>query len=247
MRDTLRRYGGWLLSATLLLGLGLTSWKMLEFHARLNELENPRWEQRLAAVRPYQNPIVMFGDSQIANWPVASSFGMLPVLNRGLIGDLATRQPSRFEREVVPLNASLVVILIGTNDLAHDHPPQEILKSVADMADRAHGLGSGVVICSLLPARGAPATVRPRAKIEALNQELQQLARAHDAQYVDLYSRLVDDRGELPAALSSDGLHPNAAGYLRMTDELLPVLMRAYASAGHPAPAPSPGQTTGNL
>lgn len=206
--------------------LGATTWKMFQFHGRLAAIENPQWEETLSGEGVYgRHPIVLFGDSQIFNWPIATSFGALPVLDRGFVGDFATEANARFEREVLPLKPSLVVILIGTNDLAHGKTTEAILGSIEQMTWSARRQNAAVILCSLFPARGGAARIRPRQAIEQINSGLQVLAHKHEAAFVDLFSELIDGRGELPATFSDDGLHLNRAGYLRVTKVLLPRLL----------------------
>jgi len=212
------------------ISLCLTTWKMFEFHARLVALENPQWEHTLAEQHLYARPIVLFGDSQIANWPVSTSFGALPVLNRGVGGDWAVKASARFKQAVIPLNPSMVVILIGTNDLAHQQPVELVLSSIREMVSSAREHGAIVIICSVLPTRGEAARARPKDQLQQLNSNLQKLAAEQEASYSDLYSALADERGELPPAFSEDGLHLNSAGYLRVTSVLLPQLLQHYVA-----------------
>jgi lysophospholipase L1-like esterase len=218
------------LIASLVACLGVAIWKMLDFHARLHALENPQWEETLAKEHLDGAPIVLFGDSQIANWPLATSFGVLTVLDRGVVGDFATKASSRFRRDVLPLNPKLVVILIGTNDLAQRRSVESILRSIEEMVQSARKQNAAVILCSLLPARGASGRIRPREQIELINSGLRALAAAQGASYLDLYSAVVNERGEFAETFSDDGLHPNLAGYRRMTRALLPQLLQAYAT-----------------
>ena len=201
-----------------------TSWKMFEFHDRLINLENSSWERKLAAQHVYQHPIVLFGDSEIAGWPMAQSFGALPVLNRGVNGDRTAQATERFERDVLGLDPRIVVILIGTNDVAHGETPAAIVERLEAMIRRlpAH---THVLLCGLLPAAGDAASARPRERSLEINSDLEELAVRHHAEYVDFGPVLADDLGQFSDGLTDDGLHPNSAGYLRMTEVLLPKLL----------------------
>lgn len=211
--------------------LAVVIWKMLQFRSQLTAIENPQWERRLADEHLYLHPIVLFGDSQVYNWPIATSFGSLPILDRGVKGMYAVEATRRFERDVLPLHPALVVILIGTNDIANEVPIEFIRRSIELMSSSARKQGVPVIICSVLPAGGGAARLRPRETIELLDASLRALADTQGAGYVDLYSALQDNRGQLAATFSDDGLHPNAVGYLHMTGVLLPHLLRYYANA----------------
>src|SRR6185437_14666017 len=72
-----------------------------------------------------------------------------------------------------------------------------------------------VVISSVLPvfeypwARG----LEPAPKIVALNAWIRNYATAHGAIYLDYYRAVADERGGMRSDLSTDGVHPNEAGY----------------------------------
>ena len=56
--------------------------------------------------------------------------------------------------------------------------------------------------------------VRTNEKIQALNQAYRELAQAyHQVSYVDVYSSLLDEVGQLAEAYTIDGLHLSVAGY----------------------------------
>jgi lysophospholipase L1-like esterase len=221
----------------------LAAWKMLQFHGRLAALENERWEQTLAALNIYQRPIVLFGDSQISRWPVATSFGQLPVLNRGVAGDLATEAQQRFEQQVVAMRPAAVVILIGTNDIGHGKSVDEVLGTIRQMVQMARATGAAVMLCSVLPARGEAARIRP--SIRPVNEGLRELARREGAVYVDLYSAVLNQRGEFADDYSDDGLHPNGAGYVRMTHVLLPYVLQSISRPVAPQSTATEGRSSG--
>ena len=57
-------------------------------------------------------------------------------------------------------------------------------------------------------------SIRSNKKIQDLNQAYQELAQAyHQVSYVDVYSSLLDEVGQLAEAYTTDGLHLSVAGY----------------------------------
>src|SRR5215469_14541409 len=130
----LRKYFTVLAFIGVVAALAGSTWKALQFHQRLKALENPQWERTLAAEHVYQHPVVAFGDSEISGWPMAKSFGVLPIINRGVAGDEVLSSRERFAQQVLPLNPAVVVILTGTNDLAHGQPPAAIIAAIRDLA-----------------------------------------------------------------------------------------------------------------
>ena len=57
---------------------------------------------------------------------------------------------------------------------------------------------------------------RPPARIRELNDWLQAYCTKQGHLYVDYFSALVDETGQLKADFGDDGLHPNAMGYRAM-------------------------------
>lgn len=208
------------------IGLAGSAWKMFEFRDRLHAItDNARWEQRLSDSGVYQDRrIVFFGDSQIANWPMAESFGALPIMNRGIVGDWALTAGDRFDRDVLAHRPDTVIIEIGTNDLGHAQPIEAIAMSIDRMVKAAQLSGAKVVVCSLLPARGEFSANHPIANIRALNTAIQAISEARGAAFLDMYSLLAGPDGEIPLTLTIDGLHANSAGYARMTAAVRPLL-----------------------
>jgi lysophospholipase L1-like esterase len=51
--------------------------------------------------------------------------------------------------------------------------------------------------------------------IRTINRRLSEIAREHDAEYLDVYSHFVDENGRpRPGLLSDDGVHLAAMGYV---------------------------------
>lgn len=87
----------------LMLITALALWRMLDFRARWHGLwVNSRWEQSLEQEGQFDDhTIVFFGDSQLALWRMAPSFGRLPIRNRGISGDQAVHAVQRLKRDSV--------------------------------------------------------------------------------------------------------------------------------------------------
>jgi lysophospholipase L1-like esterase len=127
----------------------------------------------------------------------------------------------RFKQDVIALHPAVVHIMAGTNDIAGNTGPMTLAQSEANirrMAEAAHRHGIKVVIASVLPARAFPwrKDVHPAAQIVTLNQWLRDYAKRRHFAYADYHKAMAEPDGGLPAALSADGVHPNAAGYAVM-------------------------------
>jgi len=225
-------------AAVLLLtvGFSLTTWKMFEFHRRLADIiDNGHWQGMLREnLVAADDLIVFFGDSEMALWSLAPSFGTLPIVNKGVCGDLAADAVARFDHDVLDLGPRTVVILIVTNDLGHRREPERIVEDIESMVRKARGAGVRTIVCSLLPVRDVYVRNHSPETNVTINGALRTMAASCGAEYVDLHERLVDGQGLLDPRYTRDGLHPTLAGYVRMSEALRPALLREERPARVP-------------
>lgn len=203
--------------------------------ARLRDWPNLaryRDANRTLGPAPAGTPRVVFmGDSITDSWPQArfgDFFSSRPAyVGRGISGQTTPQMLARFRPDVIDLKPKVVVILAGTNDIAGNTGPmsnEEIQGNLASMAELAKVHGIRVVLSSILPVsayhtapNGIPqTTVRPMARIKALNDWMKAYAAAGGHVYLDYFPATVDDKGLLREELSADDLHPNAKGYAAM-------------------------------
>ncbi|HEY4186863.1 MAG TPA: SGNH/GDSL hydrolase family protein [Polyangia bacterium] len=198
----------------------------------------------LGPAEPGENRVVFFGDSITSGWPLDQFFVGRPYINRGIGGQTTSQALVRFRQDVVELKPLVVVILLGTNDLAGNTGPitlEDIEKNLASIAELARLHKIGVVLSSVTPVHNyTPLSditfpLRPPAQILELNRWLKRYAADSGATYLDYFSALVDDKGMLKKELAPDGLHPNHAGYELMAPLAAVAIQRALANAaaGH--------------
>jgi lysophospholipase L1-like esterase len=186
--------------------------------------------RELAAPAANEARVVFMGDSITDAWPqprYGDFFTGKPYVGRGISGQTTPQMLIRFRPDVIALKPKAVVILAGTNDIAGNTGPmsnEDIQANIASMADLARANGIRVVLASILPvsayhtaANAIPqTTLRPMARILALNEWIKQYAAAEKHVYLDYFSAMVDSTGLLREELSGDDLHPNAKGYAVM-------------------------------
>lgn len=199
---------------------------------------------RLRPPASNEQRVVFLGDSITDGWDLAAAFPGKPYVNRGIGAQVTAQMLLRFEQDVVALKPAAVVILGGTNDVSgffQVETPETILANFTAMADIADARGIRVVLCALLPVndygenRAYMTKERPPATLRAVNDKLQELAASRGYVFADYAKPLADERGMLIDAFTGDGLHPNAAGYARMT----PVVRAAIADVlSRPARTP---------
>ncbi|HYZ84932.1 MAG TPA: SGNH/GDSL hydrolase family protein [Bryobacteraceae bacterium] len=167
--------------------------------------------------RPDENRVVFLGDDITEKWE-GPFFPGKPYINRGIERQTTPQMLVRFQQDVVALQPKVVVIEGGSNDLAGlTGPATEVtigqnLKSMTQLA-RANGIR--VVLASVTPVCDCytnQTARRPQGKIIGLNGSIKRYAAASGSVYLDYYSALANGR-DFKKELTSDGLHPNEAGY----------------------------------
>lgn len=185
--------------------------------------------------------VVFIGNSITESWGphFATMFPGKPYINRGISGQTTPQLLVRFRQDVIALRPKVVVILAGTNDIAGNTGPatlEMIQGNLNSMVELARANGIRVVLASVLPAheyRWRP-ELRPAKTIVALNQWMKAYARDNGIVYLDFHSAMADDRLGLRSDLSTDGVHPNEAGYRIMA----PLTIQAIEEASLPAARP---------
>jgi lysophospholipase L1-like esterase len=175
---------------------------------------------RLGAPAPGEHRVVFYGNSITDVWAryFDAMFPGKPYVGRGISGQTTPQMLVRFRQDVIALRPAAVVILAGTNDLAGNTGPSSlemIEDNLISMTQLAQANGIRVVLSSVLPVYDYPwrRGLEPAPKIAALNTWMKRYAAEHHAVYLDYYSATVDARGGMQAALTTDGVHPNEAGY----------------------------------
>jgi lysophospholipase L1-like esterase len=174
--------------------------------------------------------VVFMGDSITDVWPQERFGPFFPgkrYVSRGISAQTTPQMLVRMRPDVINLQPKAVVILAGTNDIAGNTGPmtdEDIQNNLMSMAELAAASGIKVILSSILPTshyhvapNGIPqTTVRPMARIRALNDWIRTYAHARGHVYLDYVPAMIDSAGLMRAELTNDDLHPNAAGYAIM-------------------------------
>lgn len=166
--------------------------------------------------------VVFVGDSITEGFDLAKNFPDHPVVNRGIsadvIGNALAKDDNRgvlrrLDQSIYDCKPGKVFVLIGINDLGAGHKPatieagyRELLQSI-----KSHSPDLKIYIQSVLPTRDNYA--KHNANVNDVNTRLQKLAKEFGYEYVDLHSKLSDERGELKKEVTADGLHLKPTGY----------------------------------
>ena len=189
------------------------------------------WERKRSdwatQVKQDQGALVFLGDSITQGWgeKMGGSFPGVKVANRGISGDTTRGVLIRLKGDVLSLNPSGVVILIGTNDLGDKAAPEVIagnLKLIIAALKR-HNAKMPIILCNTFPSSASKS--RPADKIRKVNQ-LYFAAVKGDAQItvLDTWLLFADANGDAKKAEFPDLLHPNQSGYAKWAAALRPLL-----------------------
>jgi lysophospholipase L1-like esterase len=225
----------------------LTKWRESKSATLRDDFgELARYRDADAALMPPaagESRVVFFGDSITDMWKLEEYFPGKPYINRGIGGQTTPQMLLRVRPDVVNLQAKVVVILAGTNDIAGNTGPmrlEDIEANYASMAELARAHNIHVVFSSILPVHNyTPRSqdlfaVRSPEKILELNRWLKTYCAANNYVYLDYFSAMVDDRGLLKRDLADDGLHPNVAGYKLMAPLVQAAIEKSLAQSDKP-------------
>jgi lysophospholipase L1-like esterase len=165
---------------------------------------------------------VFLGDSITEGWlSKVPAFFTAGRVCRGIGGQTTPQMLLRFRQDVIDLKPRIVHIMAGTNDIAGNTGASS-LKMIQDnflcmteiaIANSVHLIFASVPPASDYPWRPGLDSVTP---IAALNAWLKDHARRIQATYADYFSALSDGNAGMRDGLSSDHVHPTAAGYALM-------------------------------
>jgi lysophospholipase L1-like esterase len=198
-----------------------------------------RYRADNAALPPpanHEHRVVFMGDSITDFWGRGPRNGTFfpekPYINRGISGQTTPQMLIRFQRDVVHLEPSAVLILAGTNDIAGNtgpSTPQMIEDNLKSMAQIAKANGISVILASITPAFAYPwkAGIQPTDTIREVNAWMRNYCTKEGCIYLDYYSSMSDPTGAMLPGLSFDGVHPTPSGY----NVMAPLAERAIAQA----------------
>ncbi|MHC4995551.1 MAG: GDSL-type esterase/lipase family protein [Planctomycetota bacterium] len=185
--------------------------------------KRPAWAARANEDR---GAVVFLGDSITAGWgdTFKGRFPEFKTANRGIGGDTTRGMLIRLEQDVLALNPSAIVMLMGTNDIEVGVDPEAIGRNFQKIiaAIKAHNAKVPIVLCRVFPSSATKK--RPKETIQRVN-ELYDAAVKGDPQItvVDTYTLFANKEGDADPQWFRDLLHLNPAGYDRWEAALNPV------------------------
>ena len=165
--------------------------------------------------------IAFIGDSITDGYEqFGTAYSSYKVAWRGIGGDTTTGVYNRLEVSLYAVNPKVIVLLIGVNNL--DSMFTDYEKIITDI--RAKLPDSKLIVQSLHPTSKDFSSYN--SKIIDANLKIQEICENNGCIYVDVYTKLIEN-GVYSAEYTDDGLHPNEAGYAKITEVLLPVIQES--------------------
>ncbi len=195
------------------------------YEPEVRQLESARSAQKQPA-----DPVVFYGSSSIRLWEsLATDLENPRAVNQGFGGSTLEACAYFFERLVLPLHPSSLVVYAGDNDLGDGRSPQEVLSFFRALTAK--------VDSSLPEAAFTFLSVKPspaRADILRCIRETNALIRGDIESrtcglFVDVFDAMLDSHCKPRTDLfTEDGLHMNRKGYRLWTEVLTPYRHRIF-------------------
>ena len=179
--------------------------------------------------------VVFMGNSITELWATyhPDFFSEHNYCGRGIGGQTSAQMLMRFTADVVDLHPKAVVIMAGTNDVAHNTywvEPDKVVDNVVAMCHLARANGIVPIISSIPPCaafRWNPEIENAARTIVEINKQLRAYAEANGIVYVDYHPALADSYNGFIKKLSDDGCHPNPDTYFIMEELVLKAISEA--------------------
>ncbi|MEM7113414.1 MAG: GDSL-type esterase/lipase family protein [Chloroflexota bacterium] len=187
------------------------------------------------------NLVVFFGDSRALKWPAPTyEDERWQFINRGINAQTSIQVAGRFEHHIAPLDADIVVIQVGVNDLRlipmFPNQRERIIAntkaSIEQVVARANQSGSKVILSTILPV-GKPnfeqkllgENVQIITAVRDVNNHIRSLARPNVV-ILDADPIIASPNGIARLEYRSDFLHINQRAYARLNKALMDILMK---------------------
>lgn len=198
-----------------------------DWFQKLWETRREKWAEQAEAD---QGAVVFLGDSITQGWgeKLGGAFADTKVANRGISGDTTRGMLVRLEEDVLALNPTGVVLLMGTNDIEEQATPAQICENFAQIIQRLkkHNSKMPIFVCLIFPSSASKS--RPAETIKEVNEGYQKTVGGDDQiTVIDTWTLFANDTGNAKKEEFPDLLHPNQLGYAKWAKALGPFLQTA--------------------
>jgi lysophospholipase L1-like esterase len=180
--------------------------------------------------------VVFFGDSRAEMWPVPAKLKGFSFVNRGINSQTSAQVLGRFDKHVLPLHPTIIIVQVGINDLKTIplFPERKTAlitnckANIQQIVARSVNSGATVILTTIFPIGPVPLTRQPfwssdvAQAVSEVNAYLYSL-KARDVLVLDAYL-LLAQKGQVQSNYVRDTLHINERGYKALNQELTKVL-----------------------
>lgn len=182
--------------------------------------------------------VVFLGDSITDLYILDDHYADLPVAvyNRGISGDTTQGVLDRLQVSAFDIAPSVIVLMIGTNDINGNYEKAGILQRYEKIIDEIYkALPDVTLFCMSVIPQNEDLETYSTVKVEKtteiileVNGQIKALAEKKGATFLDLFPLLADENNRLIQEYSDDGLHLNKSGLTVWTDLLKPYLQAKF-------------------
>jgi len=161
--------------------------------------------------------VVFLGNSITAGTDWSKLLDLPHARNRGISGDISFGVLERLD-EVISGKPAKVFLLIGINDISRNIPDEVVFGNISKIVQRIQkgSKRTKVYVYTLLPVNSSFGKFKNHYNKDEhilwVNDQIRKLA-GKNVTVIDIYPDFLDSENRLKAAVTKDGLHPNAAGY----------------------------------
>ncbi len=189
-----------------------------------------------SANNPYQlkasprDNFIFLGDSLTAYYPLNELYDDIAVVNSGVPGYTTDDILNNIDSMVSVYNPTKVFLLIGTNDIKIGKTTEEIVDNIDKIVNNIliKRPKTKIYIESIYPINDTndekinheSVSNRTNEQIREINKKLKKYCKDNNYTYIDMYSELVDNEGNLSLKYTTEGIHISDLGYLKITKVL---------------------------
>lgn len=202
--------------------VGCLCFGLLSMLVRADEKSPARWEksiveieQRIASGKSTPGAVLFVGSSSIRLWKLEESFPDLVTVNHGFGGSFLSDSVHFFDRIVVPVKPTAIVIYAGDNDIASGKTPETVYD---DFQQFVAAVRAKLPECRQIVYIGIKPSVKRWTLAETIQLTNSLIKADCDKdpllEYADVWRPMLTADGAPNAdLLVDDGLHMNERGY----------------------------------
>ena len=203
----------------------------------MNKKEDISYKEDIGKYNNLNYDYVFLGDSITFRNDWEYFYPNYTLINSGIDGNKSNEVLNRLQADVYFYRPKNIVLLIGVNDISRGVEEDIIVSNVDQIIkDIKENLpNTNIYLESVYPVNNIRFN-RSRSKIKnykivSLNEQYKLIAKRYGINYIDVYSSLLDDQGNLNIIYTKDGLHLNLQGYIAVTNVLNNYIIKEEVSS----------------